>query len=101
MPKKTKQQKIRTDQRKSQYVKTNDSTKIAQIVKTPNNFEAERKSGFSFSLQNSLKGDVSEPKNEINLHDHSHLKTDLIRITIFIILASTSFGVIYFLLNRI
>ncbi|OIO15708.1 hypothetical protein COV53_06410 [Candidatus Gottesmanbacteria bacterium CG11_big_fil_rev_8_21_14_0_20_37_11] len=98
MPKKTKKEKLLADLRrlnKSQIQKEQLLVKN-QIIVNP----IPTSSSLTPSLMFKIKSDTKPKKISIE-NDYSHIKHDLIKITIFSFFALGIQGVLYFLLHRI
>ena len=97
MPKKTKKEKIRARFHRQQFLSKNNNPQVVkkQIQAEPGT--------ITHSLSSSFKlADVAviTPKTSQTAVNYSYVSHDLIRITIFTVLALIFQGVLYFLLNR-
>ena len=104
MPKKTKKQKILAELRrklmKADAASSAFDTPKANFVKRINNTYSQAVHAPPPASLEFSKNIVARPKTHIDIVDYSHLKHDLIRITIFSLIALISQGVLYFVLRR-
>lgn len=96
MPKKTKKKKILAQLHR----KLASLPSSPNIVKSQNNENLPAKPSLDNTNFVFKKQPVIKQKNATILTDHSYVKGDLIKITIFTTLALILQGVLYFLLNR-
>ncbi len=96
MPKKTKKQKLLAELHKKLSAATVNPTPVnSQIYSIPSSTTVKTATNISFNNYT-----VAKPKTLISLSDYSYITTDLIRITIFTIIAFILQGVLYFQLHR-
>ena len=103
MPRKTKKQKLKADlRRKSQAEQKYPQGRLTskKPVKTQKLFEAKKKKLNTSKKTINKKSLVTTAQNIKNVKNYAYVKKDLIKITIFTLLALAFQGVLYFLLNR-
>ncbi len=96
MPKKTKKQKLLAELHKKLSAANQSSTPVkSQIYSTPSSATVKTAANIAY---NNYK--IAKPKTITIQSDYSYITADLIRITIFTIIAFILQGVLYFQLHR-